>query len=86
MKRLIIGFGLTLALLTMLGALDVTQAAGLGSPIPPKGQPPATGPAEYTPVWRVQLSLKVCDYNDAGTDNKVLASLNDANYTSWTRL
>jgi len=81
MKRLIIGFGLTLALLTMLGALDVAQAAGLGSPIPPKGQPPTTGPAEYTPVWRVQLSLKVCDYNDAGTDNKVLASLNDANYT-----
>src|SRR6185369_319110 len=33
MKRLIIGFDLTLALLTMLGALDVAQAAGLGSPI-----------------------------------------------------
>jgi hypothetical protein len=79
MKRLIIGFGLSLALLTMLGALDFAQAAGLT--LPTKDQQPPPGPAEYTPVWRVQLSMKVCDYADAGTDNKVLASLNDVNYT-----
>jgi len=86
MKRLIIGFGLTLALLTMLGALDVAQAAGLGSPIPPKGQqPPPPGPDENTPVWRVQINLTVCDLPNAGTDNKILVAMNEINYTVLDR-
>jgi hypothetical protein len=78
MKRLITGFGLTLALLTIPGALDPARAAGLT--LPTKGQQPP-GPSGYTPVWRVQLYTRVCDYADARTDNKVLAALNDANST-----
>src|SRR5262249_49615385 len=78
--------GLTLALLTMLGALDVAQAAGLGSPIPPKGQqPPPPGPDGNTPVWRVQINLTVCDLPNAGTDNKILVAMNEINYTVLDR-
>ena len=77
MKRLISGFGLTLALLFTLGALDPARAAGPFFP-PTKGQP---GPDGNTLVWRVQILLQVCDYSDAGTDNKVLVALNDSNYT-----
>lgn len=78
MRRLATVFAVALALLTFSVAMDV-QAAGLGG-IPPKGQPPA-GPDGNTPVWRARLWVQVCDYADAGTDNKVLAALNSANYT-----
>jgi hypothetical protein len=77
MKRLITGFGLTLALLFTLGALDLAQAFPT---FPPKGTPPP-GPDGNTLVWRVQLLVKVCDAADAGTGNKVLAALSDTNYT-----
>ena len=78
MKRLITGIGLTLALLSMVGALDGAHAAGLTLPV--KGQPPA-GPDGNTLVWRVQLLVLVCDVADAGTDNKVVVALNDTNST-----
>jgi hypothetical protein len=85
MKRLITGFGLFLALLATLGALDLARAGlNVGPPFL-KGQPqpgqPQPGPDGNTPVWRAQLRIRVCDVDNAGTDNKVLASLNNANST-----
>ena len=79
MKRLIMGFGLILAMLSMLGALDLAQAAGL---VPPsRGPQPPPGPDPGTLVWRAQILVQVCDVSEAGTDNKLLVALNDANYT-----
>ena len=78
MKRLITGFGLTLAVLLTLGALDLAHA---GLIPPPKGHEPPPGPNENILVWRAQILVQVCDVADAGTDNKILVALNDANYT-----
>jgi hypothetical protein len=78
MKRLITGFGLTLTLLASLGVLAAAHAAGLT--VPTRYDPPP-GPDGNTPVWRAQLRVRVCNVENAGTDNKVLAALNGANYT-----
>src|SRR5688572_27374582 len=81
MRRLITGFGLTVALLATLGTLEFARAAGsLGTFPPTKGQP-QPGPDGNTAVWRAQLRVRVCNVANAGTDNKVLATLNGTNYT-----
>ena len=32
-------------------------------------------------MWRAQLRVRVCNVDNGGTDNKVLAWLNGSNYT-----
>jgi hypothetical protein len=81
MRRLITGFGLTLALLATLGALDFARAAGPLGTFPPTRGEPQPGPDGNTAVWRAQLRVRVCNVANAGTDNKVLAALNGNNYT-----